>query len=368
MKSAKPKHKVIYEYLRNGIARGEFMPDGRLPTEVELSARFGVSRPTATRAFTELEREGLIERKRGAGSFVRKTGTGARRVFGVIVTGIFSRDDMNYSIFNQVLGEMGAHGQELGCSLLFHGALNGREPGELTERAGRIADYYATQKVAGVFFMPLLLPPAEGHANRELAERMAQRGLAVVLLDRDIYDYPRRGNFDLVGMDNYQAGYLLGRHLAERGAKRPIFLTTPCAASTVQARIEGFSRALQEAGLPAEGVVQTARDFDATELDALLARLRPDAVAAYNDDVAAFAETRLLAQGLRIPEDTMLAGFDDSVVSAHLPVPLTTVAQPWRQIGRAAIETMVCRLESPGIPASTLSFAPQLIARRSTGF
>jgi GntR family transcriptional regulator len=63
-------YRQIADQLRADIARGEFEPAGRLPSEAEMVARFDVSRVTVRLALDELEREGLIERRKGKGTFV----------------------------------------------------------------------------------------------------------------------------------------------------------------------------------------------------------------------------------------------------------------------------------------------------------
>jgi GntR family transcriptional regulator of arabinose operon len=68
----KPLYSQIIEILRDRITRGEYVVDQQLPTEIELAEQFGVSRITSKRALIELEREGLIYRRRGSGSFVKK--------------------------------------------------------------------------------------------------------------------------------------------------------------------------------------------------------------------------------------------------------------------------------------------------------
>lgn len=63
---------IIFDDLKQKIIAGAYLPDQQLPTEVELAERSGVSRITSKRALIELEREGLIYRKRGSGSYVKK--------------------------------------------------------------------------------------------------------------------------------------------------------------------------------------------------------------------------------------------------------------------------------------------------------
>ena len=73
------KHREISRQLLAEIAVGKYRPDGRLPSETQLVKRFGVSRPAVARALRDLQTEGLIERRAGSGTYVRRqTGSSAR--------------------------------------------------------------------------------------------------------------------------------------------------------------------------------------------------------------------------------------------------------------------------------------------------
>ena len=75
-------------------------------------------------------------------------------------------------------------------------------------------------------------------------------GIPVVLLDRTVMPYPRRGHHDLVGIDNRRAGYVITEHLLRLGSERVAFVALPNAAATVDAREAGYREALYAAGVP----------------------------------------------------------------------------------------------------------------------
>ena len=75
------KYRAVHAFLKEGILHKKFPAGSRLPTESELMEQFGVSRPTAVRAFHELENDGLVERRRGSGSYVRALPQRIRAVF-----------------------------------------------------------------------------------------------------------------------------------------------------------------------------------------------------------------------------------------------------------------------------------------------
>ncbi len=71
LRPGRPRHEQLSDWLREQIEKGRYKPDDRLPSEHELSERFGVSRITVRRALQTLEHEGLIYRRQGLGSFVQ---------------------------------------------------------------------------------------------------------------------------------------------------------------------------------------------------------------------------------------------------------------------------------------------------------
>ena len=85
--------------------------------------------------------------------------------------------------------------------------------------------------------------------NAEIVARLKAANIHTVLLDYDIAQLPFRSDCDLVGVDNFAAGYALGRHMFERGARRVAFHVRRFAAPSVADRLRGMAAALQEAGV-----------------------------------------------------------------------------------------------------------------------
>src|SRR6185503_8285782 len=106
------------------------------------------------------------------------------------------------------------------------------------------------RKLAGVFFAPLELTPAKDEVNQRIAEALDAARIPVILLDRTVVPYPRRGHHDLVGIDNRRAGYLVTEHLLRLRARRVAFVGVPNAAPTVDAREAGYREALHAWELP----------------------------------------------------------------------------------------------------------------------
>ena len=103
--ATEPKHRAISKELRSDISQGRYRQTGRLPSEAQLVERFGVSRPTVARALRNLQEAGLIERRAGAGTFVRSdapqgSAAGTRQL-GLLIPGLGTTE-----IFEVICGEL----------------------------------------------------------------------------------------------------------------------------------------------------------------------------------------------------------------------------------------------------------------------
>lgn len=371
MYSQEPERKYlqIYEFLKQGIHTGKFPPGSRLPTDGQLQEMFGVSRPTAVRAYIELSHDGLIERRRGSGSYVCAASDGAKRLLlGLMISGLFMTNNIDHSIFASMTGSLAGFAREHGASILFHGALHEQAPADMVRHAREMANEYRDAGVAGIFFVPLLLPKALTAVNQEIAEALRRAGIPVVLLDRDLNGIPERSDFDLSALDHRQAGFLLTKHLLEQGCRRIDFVIGATAAPSIQERVAGWREAMMQWGItPNQDWLHPEREFDSTAAPGLVQSCRKaEGVICYNDDVAVYLGLALERAGVRVPQDLRLAGFDHAPVTRQLPYRLTTIEQPVGLIGQGGVELMMQRIAKPDGPVQTRLFSAKLILGSST--
>jgi len=190
----------------------------------------------------------------------------------------------------------------------------------------------------------------------------------VVLLDRGIYRYPRRSPFDLVGIDNRYAGFVMAEHLLRHGCKRLMYVAKPRSAFTVDIRARGFRDAVEVFEVAgARGQVHIGDPEDAKALQAVFAAGIPDGIVCANDITAARLMQSLDQLGLRVPNDIAIVGIDDVKYACLLGVPLTTLRQPCREIGETAISTMLERIAHPSMPAREVLLECKLVVRQSCG-
>lgn len=355
-----PKHREIYDHVRGAIAGGQFAAGQRLPTDGQLMREFDTSRPTVARAMRDLEQAGLVERRPGSGTYVRVPAGVGNQLLGLLIPGLGETE-----IFEPICGEIARACQKHNFSLLWGDSSTGAEEQEL--RAEELCRRYIDQKVAGVFFAPVELTEGMDQVNRQIAHALDRAGIAVVLLDRDVEAFPRRSGFDLVGIDNFRAGYLQAEHMLELGCRRVHYVARPMSAPTVDARIAGYQRALHDRGLPAEpGWVHRGDPADPAFVGSIL-KHRPQAFLCPNDITAANLMRNLIQLGVEVPKQIRVMGLDDVKYSRLLSVPLSTLRQPCREIGAAAMAAMVDRLENRQLPARSILLDTRLVIRESCG-
>lgn len=174
-----------------------------------------------------------------------------------------------------------------------------------------------------------------------------------------------------VGFDNRAATYQAARHLIELGHRHIGLLSAPLPGNDrARARGEGLRAALADHGLvlPEQHVAYAPISLAAAE--AAMARLlalpdRPTAIVATNDVFAVGAMLACRKAGVRIPEQMSVTGVDNTDLGATQTPGLTSVATPITDIGRAAADQLVARLEGRPFEAF-LEYPVQLVRRGST--
>ena len=360
-KAETPKHRQVYRSLEREIQDGRWKEGDRLPSEADLVRQFGASRITVGRAVRDLQRAGLVERRAGSGTYVRTRPAVAALSFGLLIPDLGETE-----IFEPICQGMMASPLAREHALVW-GSQKG-DVGSKEERAWELCRQYIDRRVSGVFFAPLELTPAKDEVNLRIARALDEAHIPVVLLDRTVLPYPERGHHDLVGIDNRRAGYLVTEHLLRLGARRIAFVGVGNAAATVDARASGYREALTAWEVPHDrALVRRLDPADAAAVRGLLEAARPDAIVCANDWTAARVMHTLLALGHAVPGDVRLVGIDDVEYAALLPVPLTTLRQPTRQIGAAAMAAMLDRVTGADLPTRDILLHGTLIVRRSCG-
>jgi LacI family transcriptional regulator len=200
-------------------------------------------------------------------------------------------------------------------------------------------------------------------------DRLMRRRSPIVCFDR----IPPGFQGDTVATDNFQGAYEATRHLIGLGHERIAVLAGRTALSTHSSRLDGFRRAMADARLPVHdefcwpGGMQPDTGYD-VGLQLSTLRHRPTAVFCTNNKLLLGLVRAIGERGIRCPEDVSLVGFDDFTWTENFHPPLTTVAQPARELGRRAMQLLIERVENNAeeLPRRQVILAQELKIRNST--
>lgn len=224
----------------------------------------------------------------------------------------------------------------------------------LPERELRYSQVLRSKQVEGVIFLPVT-------SDLEPVYFLERAGIQLVILEREVPGYA------CIVPDEHYGGYLATRHLVGLGHRRIGCIVLAGDSTSSVARVEGYRAALAEAAIPLERdcIVECEHGYGAGEMAArhfLRLPTRPTAVVAHND-LKVFVEARL-----KIPGDISVIGFDDIAAASYVQPPLTTIASPKRQMGRAAIAMLLRLLKSSErVLPGTTKLPVNLVVRESTG-
>ncbi len=356
-----PKHRVIYEELRRAIDAGEYPPGGRLPSEAELGVIYHASRITVAKAVHALQKQGMVSRKAGSGTYVLGQHSQPGQVFGLLIPDLGRTE-----IFEPICHGM-MKSPLAGSHSLLWGPSMGSGPQQEAE-AEQLCLQYIARKVSGVFFAPIEATPRKDIANRRIVAALEKARIPIVLLDRCFMPYPERSEYDLIGIDNRSAGFMITMHLLDMGLRRVVFLGRPFSAPTIDGRIAGWREAHWTRGVPLlDGMARRGDPQDSQLVKNILKDVRPEGFVCANDLTAAHLMQTLSTIGVIVPDEVRVVAFDDVKYAGLLPVPLTTQHQDCEKLGAVAMGVMLERLAQPQLPARDILLQTRTIVRASCG-
>ena len=190
--------------------------------------------------------------------------------------------------------------------------------------------------------------------------------LPIVVMDW----WPTELNADKIYENSEFGAYLATKTLIEQGHKNIAIITGKLDKSLAHNRLLGYQKALQDAHLPInpDWIIESHFDFEGgVEGMKKLLQItpRPTAVFACSDTIAVGVYQVAWQQGLRIPQDISVIGYDNIMLAQYLTPPLTTIHQPKAELGKLAVETLLERIKSPDLKYKTTMLQPQLIWRAS---
>lgn len=341
----------------------------QLPTEAELCKQFRVSRSTIRQAMGRLERDGLVTRIRGKGTFLRSSHTAvapfvtapsvqpAEKMLGLIAC------RKNDTLQMEVLLGLEQAAKSRGYSVIF--SCSGDSAiGELQE-----IERMMQRGVQGMVVMPV-----SNCATTPGVQRLVTHGMPLVLVDRYLSGLPT----DYVTSDNYAGAYRATEHLIILGYRRLAFVCIgdgTLSTASVKMRYKGYCGALDAYHLHA--LIQPEHKVNVDDEDAVAGLLNalsrpaahdlPPAIVAAHDAVALSFMRSAARQGRFSPRDYAIVGFDDLPVASQISVPLTTVTQPRFDMGFKAGHMLIDKIEGRAVSGGQCELPVSLVVRESCG-
>ncbi|MBF4245438.1 LacI family DNA-binding transcriptional regulator [Vibrio anguillarum] len=175
---------------------------------------------------------------------------------------------------------------------------------------------------------------------------------------------------DKIQDNSLRGGYIAANYLIECGHKEIGCITGPLIRHQAQMRYEGYKRAVLEAGLDIQPNWIVESDFECEggyeAFNKMLAKgPLPSAIFVSNDMMAMGVINAANEKGIRIPEDLSLMGYDDIHIARFMSPALTTIHQPKYRLGKAAVDTLLARLENEALEPQIVQLEPTLVVRKS---
>ncbi|MFM5448596.1 HTH-type transcriptional regulator GalR [Aeromonas veronii] len=188
----------------------------------------------------------------------------------------------------------------------------------------------------------------------------------MVLINRIVPGFESR----CVALDDRYGSWLATRHLIQEGHKKIGFLCSNHQISDSQDRLQGYLDALQEHNIPVDERLISRGSPDELGGEAAMTELlsrgqQMTAVVCYNDSMAAGALSVLSDNGIEVPQELSLVGFDDVLISRYLRPRLTTVRYPIIAMATQAAELAIALAKGGPLPQTTHMFSPTLVRRHS---
>jgi DNA-binding LacI/PurR family transcriptional regulator len=209
---------------------------------------------------------------------------------------------------------------------------------------------------------------ATARADSESYQQLLNNRIPLVGIDRTFEDL----NMDVVSVTNSRGAFSAVSHLSDLFHKRIGLISGPRQLSTARERREGYEEAVQAYNLVrSDELIQYSDSRQLGGYKAMQALLNlpepPTAVLVTNNLMTLGALQAIHERNLMIPSEIAVVGFDDMPWATSLQPPLTAVAQPTYELGVAAAQLLLDRLQEPDRPFRHIVLETQLMIRASSG-
>lgn len=361
--------KVYSEIIRllhkEGCRNGD-----RIPPEREFVARFGVSRPTVSKALTRLVAEGVLYKESGKkGTFLssnngegsthqrdtdKSSGHVSSKVLKYVVPGNWGK----FPVSHGVMEGMYSVASKLGLSTQLEFV------SEESDWVNKIV------KSSGYECVGLVIWGYDFDLSDSVYAALDNSGITYVFVD----SMPEGRDVHFVGTDNIKGAGKTVDYLVSLGHKKITYITEDARKGSIRDRLTGFLSGLinHDIEIGPRSVIKIDEDDESSFNERVRSIFeadtshRPSAIFASHDRFLIKLCSVLNEMGVKYPKDISLVGYDDIDISSHMPVPLTTIHQDFYKMGQIATEIIVdsCSKKTKG-RFQRIMLEPQLVIRES---
>ena len=353
----------IVNAIKGKIEKGELKPGDQLGSQLDLAKQYSVSKITIKKACETLVNEGILYTRVGLGTFVADKQTKKNNLLKQKTIGLVLRD-LHHPYFSMVVKSIEKRAYELGFSILLSDT-----SGNIEKEENQI-NHFKELGVNGLIIASLSL---EFRATKYL-ENLHKNNFPYVMVS-----YIHDPEYWYVGSDHEYGGFIATEHLIKLGRKTIGYVHAERGNLLSEVRKNGYYRALLENDIEYDHDLVFYATMDSygfgidryklgVQFGNKFTKLnkKPEALVFYNDIVALGFIHAVLEEGVEIPNDIAVIGYDDSMMSGYAVVPLTTVHQPVENIGKLVVEVIQKRIDNIGVGNRTI-LKPSLIIRESCG-
>jgi len=350
--NALPKYSRLKEYLKNIIHQGNIKYGEQIYSENQLAERFNISRHTVRQALNDLENEGYVRREQGRGTFCIYQEKLSNKKVAVLTTYI-----SNY-IFPRVIKGIEEVLSASGYTLILANTNNNKIKEALC------LDNLIKQDIAGLIVEPT--KSAMDNINLQYFKELQKKNIPYIFLNA----YYSELDPSYIIMDDQKGEYLATKYLLQLGHRKiaGIFKSDDLQGLNRQ---NGFIEGLNEYGINLNPLwignyeTEQTTSYPYQFIRSILHKdPRPTAIVCYNDQIALKVIQAVKDEGLRVPEDISIVGYDDSDQALISDIKLTTIKHPKSEMGRQAARLIIDMLEKR-VEQPRQIYQPELIIRFS---
>lgn len=351
-----PKYAALKEYLKNEILEGRIKYGDKIPSENELADNFNLSRHTVRQALSLLVNGGWVYKEQGKGTFCSYTkdkGINSKGKTIAVLTTYIS----DY-IFTNIIS-----GIEEVLSLRGYNMLLANTDNDKEKEAQHINNLIE-QNISGMIIEPT--KSAAKNVNIDELNKIKGKDIKLVYIN-SCYDEPE-GSYII--MNDEKGGYISTKYLIDIGHKN-IAGIFKCDDVQGIKRQKGFLKALNDYNLEfsKDYLCQYQTSEKNNEPCNFVKRIiknenRPTAIVCYNDEIALKVINAINEEGLKVPEDISIVGYDDSTLAVASQIKLTTIRHPQRVMGKQAAQFLIDMIEGK-TKMPFMVYEPELVVRNS---